>query len=123
MNQEIEIKFGVQSEECLTALEDRAREMFPKSQLKQVQQTNYFFDTKDLAVRKQSIGVRLRKEDDRYFLTLKGPNATKKESTTTKVTQQLEFESELTTQQATVLLSAEQDPIWVAENLQNVKAR
>lgn len=123
MNQEIEIKFRVESEEMLIALEDYARQMFPYASLKQVHQTNYFFDTPDLFVRKQGIGVRLRKEDARYFLTLKGPNAAKKKSAATTVTQRLEFEAEINESLAIALLSGESDPIFVTEHLENLDPR
>lgn len=123
MNQEIEIKFRVESEEMLIALENCAKNAFPYSSVNQVHQTNYFFDTPDLFVRSQGIGVRLRKEETRYFLTLKGPNTSKKKSASTAVTQRLEFETEISETLATQLLSGKHDPIWVVEQLDNLEAR
>lgn len=120
MNHEIEIKFKVETRENLAALENRASDIFPDALIKQVQQTNYFFDTADFAVRKNAIRMRLRKQDQHYFLTLKGPSDSKGTLETTKLTQRLEFEAELSQAQADALLSEQHDPVWIATRLENV---
>jgi uncharacterized protein YjbK len=117
MIQEIEIKFLVQSQKDLDALEKRASEMFAGKKVKEVLQTNFFFDTTDFAARKKGIGIRLRKQDDHYFMTLKGPGLGKKEPNGQKLTSRLEFEAEVTQVEAKKLLEGKQSAIAVVEAL------
>lgn len=122
MNQEIEIKYRVANQKALDALEACARGIFPRARPKEVHQTNFFFDTNELKVRKKGLGVRLRQQDKKYILTLKGPHGDKK-SKPSKVTQRLEFEVELKKKQALELLSGEHDIIWVVEHLDGIDAK
>jgi uncharacterized protein YjbK len=114
MIEEIEIKYRLDSQEALSSLEKRANEIFP-GRVKEVEQTNFFFDTPEFDVRKNGIGIRLRKEDARYFMTLKGPSAGKKESELNKLTSRLEFEAEITEGDAKSLLDGLKNPITVVE--------
>lgn len=116
MNQEIEIKYRVLHEGDLRSLERCAHQLFPNAAIKQVDQTNFFFDTIDLCVRSNRFGVRLRKEDDRYLLTLKGPNSEKK-SKPSGVTQRLEFEAPVGNNLALELLSGAHNFLWFVEHM------
>jgi len=117
MIQEIEIKFRVASKDALAALEEKAKELFPNGSIKEVEQTNFFFDTADLCVRRNGIGFRLRKENERYMITLKGPSIDKKESSESKLTSRLEFEAPVSEKDAQMLLSSSLNPVDFAENL------
>jgi len=118
MINEIEIKFRVASNEALDSLEKRAHELFPGSQVKEVLQTNFFFDTPDLSVRKNGIGFRLRKEDEAYIITMKGPNPDKKQSSAPKLTSRLEFEAIIAKEDAIALLDGQTEPAKFVENIQ-----
>lgn len=71
MSQEIEIEFKTlltkaEFETLLHALP------FPEEA---ITQTNYYFETDDLAFKKQHSALRIRKKADKYTLTLKEPHA------------------------------------------------
>lgn len=116
MIEEIEIKYRLDSQEALNSLEKRASEIFPGA-VKEVEQTNFFFDTPDFRVKKNGVGIRLRKEDDHFFMTLKGPRSSRKEPEMQKLTSRLEFEAEITAQDAQALLNDRVDPISVVEGI------
>jgi uncharacterized protein YjbK len=117
MIHEIEIKFRVISREALDELEKKANELFPNGNIKEVEQTNFFFDTADLCVRRNGIGFRLRKENENYMITLKGPSLDKKEAIASKLTSRLEFEAAVPEKDALMLLTSSLNPVDFAENL------
>lgn len=67
---EIELKYRLEN---VQAFENVQALLLVDVPPKRVQQRNHFFDTKDHLLRQSKIGFRLRKEDDQYILTAKGP--------------------------------------------------
>lgn len=118
MIKEIEIKFRVMSNEALETLEKRAHELFPNSEIQEVLQTNFFFDAPDLCVRKSGINFRLRREDETYIITMKGPSPDKKQfSTAPKLSSRLEFEAIIAKEDALSLLDGRINPIKFVERI------
>ena len=117
MKKEIEIKYSVATEDALRSLERSACQIFPNSKLTEAHQTNFFFDTKDLDVRRRGYGLRLRQENEEFVFTIKGPSQQKKGDTTATVTQRLEFECSLDKNRARLLLTGIDDPLAIVENL------
>ncbi|MFQ3543903.1 CYTH domain-containing protein [Halobacillus rhizosphaerae] len=72
MSQEIEIEFkNLLTEEEFTRLSNRLS--FDTVEL--IEQTNYYFETKNLQLRAQGSALRIRKKDNQWTLTLKQPHS------------------------------------------------
>lgn len=67
-NREVELKLSISEEGY-----NRLVELLPaKGEVRE--QENFFFDTPDLAMRAEGWALRLRRDDQRWFLTAKGPS-------------------------------------------------
>ena len=67
-NIEIEAKVLITKEEY-----DKVVEKMSKFAIGEYDQVNYYIETKDLALKKLGVGLRIRKIDNKYCMTLKAP--------------------------------------------------
>jgi uncharacterized protein YjbK len=67
---EIELKYRLENLQAFQRVEAALLVGAPS---KRVHQQNHFFDTKDHLLRQSKIGLRLRQENEEFFLTAKGP--------------------------------------------------
>jgi uncharacterized protein YjbK len=74
--EEREFKLGIPDEEALRALVDRAGGRVDPP----AEQENHFFDSAASGLRARKIGLRIRLEGDRFWLTLKGPVSATRDS-------------------------------------------
>lgn len=102
MKKEIELKFRLSCAKDLNCFMDFISPLKTASPAV-YKQTNYYFDTKDFHLKKHKLSLRLRKQNDLYSLCAKGAMA--KEKTSDNLSVRLEFEQNITTNKALLLLS------------------
>ena len=93
---EVELKLSISSEGY-----ERLTELMPRKGLPR-EQVNIFLDDAKGTLRKARWGFRLRKDDDQWFLTAKGPN-----SKTEGISDREEIECVLSEEKAQLLLAGE----------------
>jgi uncharacterized protein YjbK len=71
---EIELKYRMSSKKDFEKFKKIVSNVSVSKKPEVLQQTNYFFDTKEFALRKESLAVRIRKENSRFKLSIKGDN-------------------------------------------------
>lgn len=70
----------------------RLRRALPAARSTHVRQTNHFFDTRPGALRALRLALRLRAEEERWFLTLKGPRVQEAGGLAARPEEELELE-------------------------------
>ena len=112
---EIELKYALENAEQYAALTQYLREQSGR-EAKILQQENSFFDTVEGDLRKSGLILRLRKENNTYWLTAKG-SASQDETGQDTLTKRLEEEAQVSSEEAQKILRGERCLLKVFEEL------
>ncbi len=110
LHQEIELKYRFHDANTFQRVKETAMSISQAKDFLLLKQNNYFFDTSDLILRANSLAIRLRYENDRFILCIKGndPKAAKNQKS---MSIKLEYEDDIPETIARQLLEQKCSPL------------